>query len=179
MGRPSKLLPHEWEAAIKRVDKGESIRAVAHELGVGEARLRERVSARKEETARAKALAKQQVTAEIAIQKLPFSAQITAQTEIADLRAISMHLASAAGYGAATAHRLQALAHGEVKKIDDADPLESMDALKGVGVLTKLANDSSSIALDLLAANKNAAAPTEDPFAAYSDKELLAIANGA
>ena len=73
------------------------------------------------------------------------------------LRSISSHLASAAEYGAATAHRLNALANSEVAKVDDADVLspESMEAMKGVAALTRLANDSSSIALNLLAANKD------------------------
>jgi hypothetical protein len=72
------------------------------------------------------------------------------------LRSISTSLASAADLGAKTSHRLQALANSEVGKVDDADPLsvDSLTALKGVGVLTKLANDSASIALNLLAANK-------------------------
>lgn len=70
------------------------------------------------------------------------------------LRSISGSLASAAELGAKTAHRLQALANSEVAKVDDAQPLESVDALKGVSALTKLANDSASIALNLLNANK-------------------------
>lgn len=72
------------------------------------------------------------------------------------LRNISQSLASAAELGAATSHRLNALANSEVAKVDDADPLESIESLKSVGVLTKLANDSASIALNLLAANKEA-----------------------
>jgi hypothetical protein len=49
------------------------------------------------------------------------------------------------------------LANSEVNKVDDADPLnhDSIEALKGVGVLTKLANDSSQIAVNLLSANKD------------------------
>ena len=39
--------------------------------------------------------------------------------------------------------------------MDDADPLTSVDKLKSVGVLTKLANESASIAVNLLAANKD------------------------
>lgn len=71
------------------------------------------------------------------------------------LRNISQSLASAAEHGAATAHRLNALANGEVSRVDDADPMASLENLRNVGVLTKLANDSSHIALNLLAANKD------------------------
>ncbi len=63
-------------------------------------------------------------------------------------------MASAARYGAATAHRLSALAHSEVQKVDDGSLLESMDTLKGVAGLTKMVNDSAAIGLNLLAANK-------------------------
>jgi len=41
-----------------------------------------------------------------------------------------------------------------VAKVDDATPLQSLEALKGVGVLSKLANESAAVALNLLAANK-------------------------
>lgn len=49
--------------------------------------------------------------------------------------------------------------------MDDADVLsdESMEAMKGVSALTKLANDSSSIALNLLAANKDTVKQLQSP----------------
>ena len=64
-----------------------------------------------------------------------------------------------------------ALANGEVAKVDDADPLSasSIEALKGVGVLTKLANDSANIAVNLLAANKDAVKRVNDPDAPDPD----------
>lgn len=67
-----------------------------------------------------------------------------------------MHLAGAGKFGAATAHRLSGIAHGKVSQIDDASPLneESLESLKGIAVLTKMANDSSQIGINLLAANK-------------------------
>jgi len=85
---------------------------------------------------------------------LPVSEQLIAVNLASKLRAISDNLASAAQYGAQTAHRLSALANSEVSKVDDAEPLKSIESLKGVAALTKLANDSASIALNLLAANK-------------------------
>jgi hypothetical protein len=71
--------------------------------------------------------------------------------------AISGHLASAAEYGAATAHRLSGIAHNKVNEIDDAAPLneKSLESLKGIAVLTKMANEASTIAVNLLAANKD------------------------
>jgi hypothetical protein len=152
MGRRSKLTDAQWGEIERRMLEGEPVRALAREFGVSEAAIRGRKSA---QVAEIKTVAHQIVATERAIQALPIPAQITAHNLAAKLRAISDNLASAAHYGAATAHRLQALANAEVGKVDDADPLESIDSLKSVGVLTKLANDSASIALNLLAANKD------------------------
>ena len=94
----------------------------------------------------------------------------TADNLAAKLMSISNSLAAAGELGAKTAHRLNALANSEVGKIDDSDPLGSRENLQGVAVLTKLANDSASIALNLLAANKatveqmnNEKPPEEEP----------------
>jgi hypothetical protein len=78
------------------------------------------------------------------------------------LRNISASLASAAELGSATAHRLHALANSEVAKVDDAEPMASLDSLRNVGVLTKLANESSHIALNLLASNKERMAQQDE-----------------
>lgn len=87
---------------------------------------------------------------------LPIGAQISARTLADELKDMSGHLAKAGNFGAATAHRLSGIAHAKVLEIDDAAPLgqESIESLKGVAALTKLANDSSQIAINLLAANK-------------------------
>ena len=68
-----------------------------------------------------------------------------------------MHLAGAGKFGAATAHRLSGIAHAKVQEIDDAKPLdaESIESLRGVAVLTKMANESAVIGIGLLAANKD------------------------
>lgn len=76
------------------------------------------------------------------------------------LQNISQSLASAAEHGAATAHRLAALANSEVAKIDDAAVLapESLEAMKGVAALTKLSNEAAATGLNLLSANKETVA---------------------
>ena len=110
-----------------------------------------------------KSVAGQLVRAEEALRELPVSAQLSALTLADELRAISLHLAGAAKYGAATAHRLAGVAHGKVQEMDDAAPLgESMDTLRNVAVLTKMANDASTIGLNLLAANKDMLKPAGD-----------------
>lgn len=153
MGRKSKLTDAQWAEVVQRMLEGEAVRALAREFNISEAAIRERKTSQCEEI---KSVANQIVSAEKALSALPISAQLTAQNLAAKLRAISENLASAAMHGAATAHRLSALANAEVAKVDDAQPLapQSMEAMRGVAALTKLANDSSSIALNLLAANK-------------------------
>lgn len=152
MGRPSKLSEAQWTEIERRLLEGESRRALAREFGISEGAIRQGISARVEEI---KDIAKTMVSVEERLADLPIGSQITTHSLAAKLRAISESLASAAQLGAATAHRLQALANTEVGKVDDANPLGSVEALKGVSALTRLANDSASIALNLLSANKD------------------------
>ena len=151
MARPSKLKPEQWTEIIKRLLAGEKAADLAREYGVSKTAISARVSKRTETI---QTVAHQVVAAERALSELPISEQLLAVNLASKLRAISDNLASAAQYGAQTAHRLSALANSEVSKVDDAEPLKSIESLKGVAALTKLANDSASIALNLLAANK-------------------------
>jgi len=155
MGRPSKLNDKQWAEVEKRRLAGESDRAIAKDFKISEAAIRGRFSALHRNV---KSVAQQLVSAECALRELPLSAQVTALNLADELRAISMHLASAGKYGAATAHRLAGIAHGKVAEIDDSAPLneDSMESLKGISVLTKMANDASVIPMNLLAANKDA-----------------------
>lgn len=168
MARKSKLTERQWQEIERRMIEGESVRGLAREFGVAESTIRERKTAQVDKI---KTVANQIVEVERAVMAMPISAQISAHNLASKLRAISDNLASAAQYGAQTAHRLNALANSEVAKIDDASPLESSESLKGVMILTKLANDSASIALNLLAANKdtvktlNEAAPEQPTIA--------------
>jgi hypothetical protein len=139
---------------LQRLLKGEKARALAREFKVSEAAIRARFSA---QNAEIKTVANQIVATETALKALPISAQIAAQNLADDLMAMSTHLAGAGKFGAATAHRLHCIAHAKVQEIDDAAPLtaESLESLRGVAVLTKMANESSQIAVNLLAANKD------------------------
>ncbi|CAJ0701628.1 hypothetical protein LMG19089_02886 [Ralstonia edaphis] len=155
MGRPSKLTDAQWEEIKRRLLEGESGRLLAQEFGISETAIRKKVSSQVSEI---KSVANQLVSAQSALKSLPISSQISAQTLAQRLMSISGHLASAADYGAATAHRLAGIAHAKVEEIDDAGPLTpgSIEALKGVAVLTKMANESSEIGINLLRANKDA-----------------------
>lgn len=184
MGRPSKLTENEWIEALKRIEAGESIRSVAASYGVSPTAIQKRVSAQSAQQEEIKALANQLVTAENKIKDLPITLQVSVHSLANDLRAISMHLAGAGRFGAATAHRLSGIANAKVLEIDDAAPLsaESMEALRGVAVLTKMANESSEIGVNLLKANKEMLTDQEKnngrKLREMTDDDLLAIVNG-
>lgn len=151
MGRRSPLTDKQWKQIETRLLDGEAGCALAKEFGVSYNAIKKRYSSDVNQT---KEVAKQILATEQAFKALPAGSQINAVNLANKLRSISEHLAGAAEYGAMTAHRLSSLANTEVQKIDDVDPLSSLEAVKGVAVLTKLANDSAEIGLNLLKANK-------------------------
>lgn len=159
MARPSPLSPEQWAEVDRRAAEGESNRSIARSFGVDEAAIRRRVNPH---TPRIKEVAETVVRARQALATLPTHQQYVALNLADKLRSISSSLADAAELGAKTSHRLSALANAEVSKIDDADPLSNQEALKGVALLTRMANDSSSIAVNLLAANRDRVARAVD-----------------
>lgn len=148
-----KLTEAQWTEIERRMLDGASVRALAREFHVSETAIRKRKGS---QVADMKAVANQLVSAQRALRALPEGSQRTVQMHAERLLVVYEHLGGAALYGAATAHRLAALANGKVQEIDDAAPLDaqSIEALKGVAVLTKLANESASIAVSLMAANR-------------------------
>jgi hypothetical protein len=154
MGRPSKLTDAQWEEIKARLAKGEKAADLAREFKVSKTRISERVSKR---ASTVKAVANQILAAEDAFRALPVPEQIAAVSLLDEMRAISMHMAGAGKFGAATAHRLSGIAHAKVQEIDDAAPLtdDSRNALRDVAVLTEMANKAANIPLNLLAANKD------------------------
>ena len=186
MSRPPALTPAQQAEVRRRLAEGEGVRALAREFGVGDATIR-RLSAH---SAQVRNVAETLAAAHVALAALPVAQQHDAIALADKLRSISDNLAAAAMHGAATAHRLNALANAEVSKVDDAEPLKSLEALRGVGVLSKLANESASVALNLLAANKPTVerlntppptAPTIDPtkLSPQALAELLAARDAA
>lgn len=175
MGRKSALTPEQWvEVERRHFIDGESMNSLAKKFGVNESVIRRKIKPNKAESPNAAkslpALAMRKVEAEkqtrqIAeeIAELPISRQTIVNDLSRKLVNISSHLASAAEYGAATAHRLNALANGEVQKIDDTDPLASTESMRGVAALTSLANEAGKIGLNLLAANKEEVARMNQP----------------
>jgi hypothetical protein len=176
MGRKSALTPEQWAEIERRILlEGETAYKLALEFGVNESSIRRKIkpsNADKADKAEfgAKAvpelrqIAERKAAADTeckevskVIDSLPYVQQQVVMTLAQRLSNISNSLASAAEYGAATAHRLSGIAHGKVQEIDDAMPLDDEDsvkALKGIAALTELANRSAEIPLKLLQANK-------------------------
>ncbi len=160
MARPSKLSPQQWQDIERRLSAGEGASELAREYEVHPSQITRRVS---QVSQKVRNVAQNLAKAQTELAELPVPQQYAAVSLAEKLRAISVSLANAAELGAKTAHRLHALANAEVVKVDDADPLKSMDALKGVSVLTKLANDSSQIAVNLLNANRETVKEANKP----------------
>lgn len=166
MGRKSVLTPDQWiEIERRHVVDGESINALAAEFGINESSLRRKIKPNKAELPKGenplKLLAQEKVQADAEsrriaeqIADLPYAKQQIVSDLARKLTSISDHLGSAAEYSAATTHRLAAMANEQVQKVDDAEPEKSMEALQRVAVLTKMANASSEIGINLLRANK-------------------------
>jgi len=175
MARPSKLSPEQWHELERRLARGEKASALAREFGISPASVTTRVSkVSKKILETAHALA----DAQTALAELPVAQQYAAVSLAEKLRSISSSLASAAELGAKTSHRLHALANAEVAKVDDAEPLQSLDALRGVGVLTKLANDSAQIAVGLLTANRETMREEARPPAAETAQSGVLMVPG-
>lgn len=157
MGRPSKFTPEQWQRIGDRLLAGETARKLGLEFGVSETAIRKRFGANESvssQSLKVRTVAAKLAEAQAELEVLPPAQRAVAVSLAEKLRSISVSLAHAAELGAKTAHRLHSLANSQVAKVDDAEPMGSITALRDVGVLTKLANDSATIALNLLAANK-------------------------
>lgn len=184
MGRVSKLTPEQWDKLKKRLDAGESAAALSREYGVSQPVISNRFSKQSKDVRKTAELIAE---GQNALAALPIAQQYQAISLAEKLRNISNHLASAAEYGAATAHRMQAIAHAQIEKVSDTDPMESQEVLQGISALTRIANDSARMGVELLGATKNTAPPTEekprtriDPskLSIQAMKEILAAKNG-
>jgi len=155
MGRKSALTDKQWAQIEKRLLDGEKAAQLAEEYGINRSQITRKFSA---QIATVKTVANQLVDAERALHSLPVAQQISAISLADSLRAISGHLAGAANYGAATAHRLAGIANMKVLEVDDAKPLDDAgrEVLRDVAVLSKMANEASEIPMNLLKANKDA-----------------------
>lgn len=153
MGRPSKLSDKQWEEVGRRLLAGEKPADLCREFKVSPPTLSRRFAKRTETI---KTVANQILATEAALGGLPLSEQVEAVTLAGKLRSISMHMADAANYSAATSHRLAGMAHLKTAEIPDG-PLtdKAKDTIKDVVALQRSANEAATIPLNLLAANKD------------------------
>ncbi|TAL90917.1 MAG: Hin recombinase [Candidimonas sp.] len=166
MGRKSSLTPEQWVEIERRVVvDGESINSLSVEFGINESSIRRKIKPNKAERQNGQkplqVLAHNKVQAEREVQRiaeqiaeLPLARQQIVSDLAKKLTSISEHLAGAAEFGAKTAHRLAGIANSQIDLIDDAEPERSVESLKRISVLTKMANESSEIGVNLLRANK-------------------------
>ena len=140
---------------------GEAIRALAREYDVQPSAIRAKLSTRVTEI---KLAAETMVKADMMLERLPISAQISARSLADHLLAISINVARGARDGSETYSHLTALAHKRAHQItDELDDGLKTSALSEVQALTKVANDALAPALSLLAANKNSQPASEPP----------------
>ena len=153
MGRKSSLTDKQWAEIEKRLLDGEKAAQLAEEFKINRSQITRKFS---QHIATVKNVANQILATEDALRSLPVAQQLSAITLADQMRSISGHLAGAANYGAATAHRLMGVANAKVALIDDASPLDeqSLTELKAIAAVTRMANESSHIPLNLLKANK-------------------------
>lgn len=152
-GRKSKLSPAQWGAIRDRLAQGESMVKLGKEFGIAPSRISERVS--KSVTA-IKDAAKQLVSADETLKALPISDRVSAINLAERLKSISNNLASAADFGARTAHKLNAMAHTKAEALDGYDPLANPEDVKSIAILTDMANNAGRMGVELLKANKDA-----------------------
>ncbi|POZ49640.1 helix-turn-helix domain-containing protein [Methylovulum psychrotolerans] len=136
------LSPQQWHELAERLLAGETRQALAEEYGVA----RKTISNRLGNYARRMQAVTEQVQA-VQQEQMQTAAP-------ADLASIAAHLAGAAQHSAMTAHRLAVIAHGQLAKLDEANPLDSSEALQAIAALTKVAHAAGQIGLSLLKANQ-------------------------
>ena len=124
------------------------------------------------QSAQVREIAHQVAEVQDAVEKLPPFQRDVVFDLAASLRNVSRSLTKAAELGADTSMRLQEMASTQIRKVNQDDPTKSIEELKSVGIMTRLANDSASIALNLLAANKDRMPAPETPKASGLAKRL-------
>lgn len=168
MGRKSALTAEQWTEVERRVlIEGESVNSVAKQYKVNEGTIRKKIfpnsSESKAPASPLISLAKAKIKAEAdqrniseRISELAPARQLIVIDLARKLSSISEHLAGAAEFGAMTAHKLSGIANFKAAEIDDANPLTgpSMESLKDISALTRMANEASTIGINLLRANK-------------------------
>ena len=152
MGRKSKLTDKQWAEIERRLIDGEKPASLAKGFGIDRAAITRRFS---QQVRNVKDVAEQIVKTEIALRALPVSQQVHAISLADELRAISTNLAGAAKNGSHLAFRLSSIAVEQIGKVDSTNPMDSQEQLQAISALTKMANESASLGMALMVANKS------------------------
>lgn len=169
MARPSVITDKQWKDIEARVLNGESMRAIAREYNVSEGAIRKRINT---QTKPVKEIANQLARAELALEALPINTQVKIRSLADELKDISHHIASAARYGAMTAHKLAGMANAQVEMIDESAPIdEVIDSMKMVSGLTNMANEAGKTAIQLLNTNKEQVQRIAEP----EEQEVMSL----
>lgn len=150
MGRKSKLTDKQWAEIEQRNLNGEGMRALSREFNVTESAIRQRISAQNKQI---KTLAQKKAKITQEIRALPVSAQTQVSILADELMAMQINLASAGKYGSIVARHSMSLAAKQIEKVDQSDPMESAEILQGVAGLARIANEASTIGLNLMKKN--------------------------
>lgn len=171
MPKKSPLSEKQWKEIERRYLENENVRALAREFKVSDTAIHKRFSL---QTKQVKTVANQLLSAERAFNDLPPSLQIQTKNWLDDLRAMSIHVAGAVKYNAASAHRIAGIHNAIAEQIDDADPLagKSGRALEAMERLADLSNDLLKAPIDLIKANKEVMAENT------ADENKLRIVGG-
>jgi hypothetical protein len=175
MGRRSPLTPEQWiEVERRHLLEGESVNSLAKEFKIDESAIRRKFNPNKSESKSKinplKELALSKIEADKQVKsisekiaELPFAKQQIVMDLSRSLMNISNHLTSAAEYGARTSHKLAGIANAQVEMIDDTKIQDNTKVLQNVAALTRMANESSVIAMGLLNANKDRVQKLSEP----------------
>jgi hypothetical protein len=150
MPRSSKLTPAQWRELEQRLNAGERMLDLAKDYGIHHSQIVRRFP--QHQSHKVKEVAQRIAQTESALAELPVRDQYSALSLAQKLRSASEAMASGVELAAKNFSRLHALANSELQKVDDVNPLQdkSGEALKGVVVLSKAANECGSGAALLL-----------------------------
>ena len=150
MGRPSSLTASQWAEAGRMLASGDSYSKVAKHFKVGKSTLVGRFSDRLETI---KDVAQRLSTAEVDLERLPVSDQVSVRTLTEHLKGIANHAAKAAEAGMRTAGILQERALKTVQGIDDDSTPED---LRMADACLTVAGKASALGVSLMQANRDA-----------------------
>lgn len=146
MSRTSKLSEKQWLEIERRLEAGESVRALAREFKISPSAISARFS---EQQKKIKKVTNQIVEANQALKSLPLSAQISVHNRTQRLMAIQAATDDAAIAGSNISKIVSEAAHRRVKAATD-DELIDAEYLKSLMAAGMVSNTHAKIGLDVM-----------------------------